>query len=200
MTNANTTTLESVNVLLATIGESPVNSITGSLPLDASLAKSTLTEVTREVQAGGWHFNSRYNYDLSLDTNSFIPLAENIMRVDLDNSKYSTSTYDVIKQGAFLYNKVKNTFIFTESLEANVVLYLDFTDLPENARRYITIRASRIFQDRTIGGNSLHKFTLVDEANAMAVLKQEESQTANHTIFNNYDTWNIIARGSKTFV
>ena len=199
MTNASTTELEAVNTMLATIGEAPVNSITGSLPLDASLAKNTLTEINREVQAGGWHFNSRYKYTLSLDTDSKIPLADNIMRVDLDVSKYSTGTYDVIKQGGFLFNKVENTFTFDKALDAKVILYLDFTDLPENARRYITIRASRIFQDRTIGGNSLHKFSSVDEANAMAVLKQEESQTANHTIFNNYDTYNIINRGHKSF-
>jgi hypothetical protein len=199
MTNANTTELEAVNTMLATIGEAPVNSITGSLPLDASLAKNTLNEINREVQSAGWHFNSRYKYILNLDTDSKIPLAENIMRVDLDNSKYSTGTYDVIKQGAFLFNKVENTFVFDKALEANVVLYLDFTDLPENARRYITIRSSRIFQDRTIGGASLHKFSSIDEANSLAILKQEEAQTADHTIFNNYDTYNIINRGNKTF-
>ena len=96
-----------------------------------------------------------------------------------------------------MYNKVENTFTFTEALDANVILYLDFTELPENARRYITLRASRIFQDRTIGGNTLHKFTAIDEANSLALLKQEETQTGNHSIFNNYDTWNIINRGSK---
>ena len=45
MTNANTTELEAVNSMLATIGEAPVNSITGTLPLDASLAKNTLNEI-----------------------------------------------------------------------------------------------------------------------------------------------------------
>ena len=197
MVNSNTTELEAVNSMLSTIGEAPVNSITGTLPLDASLAKNTLTEINREVQSAGWHFNSRYKYTLSLDINSKIPLAENIMRVDLDINKYSPSTYDVIKQGSFLYNKVENTFTFDQALDANVILYLDFTELPENARRYITLRASRIFQDRTIGGNTLHKFTAIDEANSLALLKQEETQTGNHSIFNNYDTWNIINRGSK---
>ena len=199
MANASTTNLEAVNTMLHTISEAPVNSLTGTLPLDASLAKNTLSEINREVQSAGWKFNSRYDYTLSLDTDSKIPLAANIMRVDLDINKYSPGTYDVIKQGDFLFNKVENTFIFDKALDANVVLYLNFTDLPENARRYITIRASRIFQDRTIGGSSLHKFSAVDEANALAILKQEEAQTANHTIFNNYDTYNIINRGNKTF-
>jgi hypothetical protein len=197
MTNANTTELEAVNSMLATIGEAPVNSITGTLPLDASLAKNTLTEINREVQSAGWHFNMRYDYTLSLDNNSKIPLAENIMRVDLNPDKYSVTEYDVIKQGSFLFNKKGNTFTFDKALDAVVTLYLDFTDLPENARRYITLRASRIFQDRTIGGNTLHRYTSVDEANALAILKQEETQTGNHSIFNNYDTYSIISRGNK---
>ena len=197
MALANTTKLEAVNTMLHTISEQPVNTLTGTLPLDASLAKSTLDEINREVQSAGWKFNRRYKYTLSLDTNNKIPLAENIMRVDLDINKYSPTTYDVIKQGAYLYNLVENTFVFDKALEANVILYLDFTDLPENARRYITIRSARIFQDRTIGGNNLHKFTATDEFNALAVLRQEEAQTADHSIFNNYDTWNIINRGNK---
>ena len=197
MTNANTTELEAVNSMLATIGEAPVNSITGTLPLDASLAKNTLTEINREVQSAGWHFNSRTKYTLSLDTDSKIPLADNIMRVDLDINQYTPTEFDVIKQGSFLFNKVGNTFTFDQALDANVILYLDFTDLPENARRYITLRASRIFQDRTIGGNTLHRYSSVDEANALALLKQEETQTGNHSIFNNFDTYNIINRGNK---
>ena len=197
MTNANTTELEAVNSMLATIGEAPVNSITGTLPLDASLAKNTLNEINREVQSAGWHFNSRTKYTLSLHTDSKIPLADNIMRVDLDINQYTPTEFDVIKQGSFLFNKVGNTFTFDQALDANVILYLDFTDLPENARRYITLRASRIFQDRTIGGNTLHRYASVDEANALALLKQEETQTGNHSIFNNYDTYNIINRGNK---
>ena len=197
MTNANTTELEAVNSMLATIGEAPVNSITGTLPLDASLAKNTLNEINREVQSAGWHFNMRYDYTLSLDTDNKIPLADNIMRVDLNPNKYSVTEFDIIKQGSFLFNKKGNTFTFDQALDAVVTLYLDFTDLPENARRYITLRASRIFQDRTIGGNTLHRYASVDEANALALLKQEETQTGNHNIFNNYDTYNIINRGNK---
>jgi hypothetical protein len=197
MPNTNTTELEAVNSMLATIGEAPVNSITGTLPLDASLAKNTLNEINREVQSAGWHFNMRYDYTLSLDTDNKIPLADNIMRVDLNPNKYSVTEFDIIKQGSFLFNKKGNTFTFDQALDAVVTLYLDFTDLPENARRYITLRASRIFQDRTIGGNTLHRYATVDEANALALLKQEETQTGNHNIFNNYDTYNIINRGNK---
>jgi hypothetical protein len=197
MALSGTTQLEAVNTLLHTIGEAPVNSLTGTLPIDATLANNTITEISREVQAAGWHFNSFYKYTLSLDTDSKIPLADNIMRVDLDVSQYPTSTYDVIKRGSFLFNKQGNTFVFDKALDAKVILFLPFTELPENARRYITIRGARVFQDRTLGANTLHRFGQIDEANALAVLKQEETDTSDTNIFNSYDTFNIISRGSK---
>lgn len=197
MALSGTTQLEAVNTLLHTIGESPVNSLTGTLPIDATLANNTINEISREVQSAGWHFNSFYDYTLSLDGDSKIPLADNIMRVDLDINKYPVSTYDVIKRGSFLFNKKGNTYVFDKALDAKVIVLLAFNELPENARRYITIRAARIFQDRTLGATVLHKFGQVDEMNALALLKQEETDTADTNIFNSYDTFNIISRGNK---
>mgnify|MGYP000485684154 CR=1 FL=1 len=92
MALSGTTQLEAVNTLLHTIGEAPVNTLTGTLPIDATLANNTITEISREVQAAGWHFNSFYKYVLSLDGDSKIPLADNIMRVDLDVNQYPLST------------------------------------------------------------------------------------------------------------
>ena len=196
-TYESTSELEAVNTILSATGEAPVNSLTGSLPIDATQALSLLKEISREVQSAGWHFCSFYNYTLSLDVDSKIPLATNIMRVDLDINKYSPATYNVIKRGGFLFNKKDNTYVFDKALDAKVVLYLPFDELPENARRYITIRAARIFQDRLLGANTLHGFGIVDEQNAMAILKQEEADTADHSIFNNLDSHNIINRNDN---
>ena len=52
-----TSKLEAVNSMLGHIGESPVNSIsdTNALPISAATAISVLDEVSRSVQAEGWH-------------------------------------------------------------------------------------------------------------------------------------------------
>lgn len=194
MALAGTTQLEAVNTMLSMIGEAPVNSLTGTLPLDATIANNTLTEINREVQAAGWHFNTEYKVTLSLDNNNKLPVASNIMRIDLDPTRYSRTQYDVVKRGNFLYEKNEHTFIFDKALEATVIYYLDFDELPENVKRYITIRSGRIFADRVIGENQLHGFTQTEELNALAVLKQEEADTANHNIFDSNDTGYIVAR------
>ena len=83
-----TTELEAVNTILSTIGEAPINSLTGTLPVDATTAKNVLSEINREVQSAGWHYNSHYKVDLSRDGDSKIPVGTDVLRVEL-NTKYS---------------------------------------------------------------------------------------------------------------
>jgi hypothetical protein len=63
-----TSKLEAVNVMLTSIGESPVNTITSSTTTDVSIAIQILDNVSREVQSVGWHFNSDTNYKLTKNT------------------------------------------------------------------------------------------------------------------------------------
>ena len=44
MAVAATTELEAINIMLAAIAEAPINSLTGTLPVDAVTARSTLAE------------------------------------------------------------------------------------------------------------------------------------------------------------
>ena len=70
MAVAATTELESINIMLAAIGEAPINSLTGTLPVDARLAQSTLTEVSKEVQSEGWSFNTEIDVTLTRDVSN----------------------------------------------------------------------------------------------------------------------------------
>ena len=57
-----TTELQAVNTMLSTIGEAPVNSITGTTTVDVSVAKNILDETSMSVQSQGWNFNTHTNY------------------------------------------------------------------------------------------------------------------------------------------
>ena len=178
-----TTELEAVNTILSTIGEAPLNTLTGSLPVDGTTAKNVLSEINREVQSAGWHFNSHYKVDLSRDADNKIPIGTDVLRVEL-NSKYSKTSYDVAQRDNFLYNLAKNEETFDQDFEDNTIVYLlDFSKIPEQAKRYITIRSARVFHDRTLGANTLHKFSSEDEARALSVLRQAEAHTGDYNIF-----------------
>ena len=113
-TTTRSTELESVNVILSTIGESPLNSLSGSLPVDGTVAKNVLSEISREVQSAGWHFNTHHKASLSKDTNNKIPLGTNVLRVELNPYKYSkTDSNAHIKNVAIASN------VICDSIDSN---------------------------------------------------------------------------------
>lgn len=181
-----TTELEAVNTILSTVGEAPLNTLTGSLPVDGTMARNVLNEINREVQSQGWHFNTHYKATLSRNASNEIPLASNVLRVELDPNKYSKSSHDIVQRNNFIYNLAKNTNIFDTDFEDVTIVYLlDFQDIPEQAKRYITIRSARVFHDRTLGATTLHKYSQEDEARSLIILKQAEASTGDYTIFDN---------------
>tara|TARA_R110002167_G_C12539821_1_gene639884 strand:+ start:259 stop:849 length:591 start_codon:yes stop_codon:yes gene_type:complete len=179
-----TTKLEAVNTMLGNIGESPVTQITvtSTLPISAVTAITVLDEVSREVQSEGWHFNTVLKQTLSPNGSNEIVLATDILHVDtLDNSK------DIVQRGSKLFNRADNTFTFTADIDVRSMSLLDFTDLPEQARRYITLKGSRVFQARTVGSQELEQQILRDELKARYNLEEMDGQGADRTIFDNYD-------------
>ena len=199
-TTARSTELEAVNVILSTIGESPLNSLSGSLPVDGTMAKNVLSEISREVQSAGWHFNTHYKYTLTRDTNNNIPVATNVVRVELDPNLESKSSYDLVQRDGKLYNLAKNTDIFDKDFtDVTQVYLLPFNEIPEQAKRYITIRSARVFHDRTLGANTLHKFSQEDEKQALSILRNAESRTGDFSIFDTPEQAYTISRNNRIY-
>lgn len=190
-----TTELEAVNVILNTIGESPISSLSGSLPVDATVAKNILSEINREVQSAGWHFNTGYNVTLNRDTNNKIPIATNVVRIELDPYIHNKANLNIVQRGSYLYNIATNTDVFSDDIKNTKIVYLlSFEDIPEQCKRYITIRAARIFHDRTLGANALHKFSQEDERQALSLLRQAEAETGKYSIFETPEQAYVISR------
>lgn len=199
-TQTRTSELEAVNTILSTIGESPLNTLSGSLPVDGTIAKNVLSEVSREVQSQGWHFNTHYKVTLSRDTDNKIPLATNIVRIEIDPRQYSKVSYDIVQRNNFLYNLAKNEDTFDTNFKNVTAVYLlPFDEIPEQAKRYITIRSARIFHDRTLGANTLHKFSQEDETKALSILKQAESLTGDYSIFDTPEQAYTIVRNNGVY-
>jgi hypothetical protein len=185
-----TTKLEAVNACLSNIGEAPVASLTG-LQVDAQVASSIIDEVSREVQAHGWHWNSEV-HTLKPDINSEIKLPANTLRVDSVQDDIAT---DVIQRGMKLYDRKENQYTFTKALKLALTVGLDFDDIPEAARRYITVRSIRLFQERVLGSDSLSKFNRADEQQAWALLQHEEAETGDYNVItDSYSTYSTVGR------
>lgn len=179
-----TTKLQAINTMLSAIGEPPINAITATR-VDSVVALSILEETAREVLSYGWHFNTEENIEMVPDTSDgSIYISDSIVRVDVSADNYN---YDIVIRGNRLYNRKTNTFVFLEPLKVIQVRLMDFDDMPEVAKRYITVRSARVFQDRMVGSEKIHGFTMQDEVQALARMNEHDVESADYTIFQSPD-------------
>ena len=184
------TVLEAVNVLLTTIGEAPVNTLTGNQVTDMTIANQVLTEVSREVQAQGWHFNTEDKVVLSRNEFNFIVIPADVARID-------TPDYNTVIRGDKLFNLDTRSYEFTTTVEASIVYYQDFLELPDVVKKYITTRAARIFSDRMLNSETIHRMVSRDEQKALIDLKDFEGDTADFNMMDSYSVSRVMNRGNK---
>ena len=181
MTVAATTELEAINIMLAAIGEAPVNSLTGQVPVDVRIAQSTLIEVNKRIQSEGWSFNTEIDVTLVRNqTTKQIELSTDILRIDANIHQHPT--IDPIQRGLKLYDRLNNRYEFDEDLICTVVYFRPFTELTEPARSYINIKAARVFVDRLVSDDGLRTYTQEDETRARAILMETDLANGDHNI------------------
>ena len=183
--------------MLSTIGEAPVNSITGTTTVDVSTAKNILNETSMSIQSQGWNFNTHINYkSLSLDSNNKVPLPANCVKADA-NAQYRNFNYTI--RSGNLYDMDKHTDVFTSAPSSvDLVLVQLFEDLPEYARQYIAIKAARRFAARFVGDAEITKLIGQDENEALMAFHQADSQESDVNILaGDSNTFSIINRTSR---
>ena len=187
-----TAKLEAINELLEAIGEAPVNAEADTGLVEADLAATRLDKVSRQVQKRGWHWNTLVDFELVPDTEDNINLPGSTMKVDTTGK---SACKDYVQRGLRLYDKENNTFTITDPVRVDIVLLLDFEELPESARDYITMRAARKFQERLFGSTELSQLDKDDEQKAWFDLLDAESDAADYNMLrDNMSVFRIINR------
>lgn len=190
---AGTTKLDAVNTMLSAIGEAPVSSLSSGL-IEAEIAETILNTVDREVQSMGWHFNTELNKSFAQDTSGQVILPADILKAD---ATLVANSPDLVQRGLKMYDRKNHTFNIGKNVGLDVVVQLEFADVPEVAKRYIVLRATRIFQDRVVGSATLHGFHEKDENRALMELREFDKAADDDNIFDNYDTFSIIDRQGR---
>jgi hypothetical protein len=191
-----TSKLSAVNTLLAIIGEAPINSLNPPLTGDASLAERTLDEVSREVQGAGWSWNTAIYDRIPLVANTGQSnLPSNTLAVRFNPVSYPAQRF--VLRGIRLFDRIKNTYDLrdsgltatgtTSNVVAEVIEELDWDSIPETGRRYITIRAGRMFANRAVTSASLESYTADDEKKALETLKRTEDLGQNYNFISGPD-------------
>ena len=191
-----TTKLQAVNTLLSIIGEAPLNQLTPPLTGDASLAERTLDEISTEVQGAGWSWNTMVYKQIPLDANGHSTLPSNTLAVRFNPLSYPSQRF--VLRGLKLFDRVENKYDLrgslgvaltgsTSDLIAEIVEELPWDSLPETGKRYITIRAGRVFANRAVTSQSIESYTSDDEENALQILKRTEDMSQNHNYISGPD-------------
>ena len=127
---AQTTQLDAVNTMLSAIGEAPVNSLSSGL-VEAEIAETVLNTVDREVQSMGWHFNTELKKTFAPSTANNILLGADILRAD---AHLEPNSPDLVQRGNKMYDRKNHTFTISANVSLDVVVQLNFDDLPEVCR------------------------------------------------------------------
>jgi len=182
------TELEAVNSLLSAIGEAAVSSLETATTVEVTQAKNLLSNVNRETQQKGWHFNTEWDVSLTRDSNNKIPIGSSILSIYIEQK---LTTIRGIQGVMYIYDLDNNTFTWTENItNAVTITLLDFQDTPQAVRQYVTTKAARIFQEEIIGQVSAEQINRTEEMETYADLLDDEAERAGYNV--GYGTIDMI--------
>lgn len=197
MTLLATTELEAVNIMLAAIQEAPVSTLAEDTLEDAQIALSMLRQVTKEVQTKSYHFNTDYDYPLTVDANNKIPIPNTAAFVDPEPSE----DRDLVNRGGFFWDRENKTFTFAPgtTVKCRIVWMLDYEDLPMAFRTYVAMEAANRFGKYQMGDEATSKFTEEDLARALSVATADDLRRADLNMLRDSRSASNILRRRRTW-
>jgi hypothetical protein len=188
------TELEVVNKMLRAVDLAPVNSITGTLDLEAGAAVARFSEINRLVQTMGWDFNTREEVKYLRNVSNEVTLGTNVLSFKpVGNTRFK----DYTMRGGKVYDRgqVNNVTTGTTLLEnpiLTIVELLEFTDLPQAARDYIAERAVREHERFDSADDTKTEIAGENELKAWATLINDHSVMHDETLEDNPDVGSSI--------
>lgn len=182
-----TTEAEAVSLMLSLIGESPIATLgAAATNADVNNALMLLRAETRAVCGMAWTFNRDENVKLDpsgVDSKIVVPAG--VIKVE----RYVSCTTPTMRDIRFtvrgesgvlkLWDRDKNTFVWSKSLYVILTYLRAWEDIPEAVRLLIWTRAGRRFLARFDGAEKKYQITLKDEAEALAGCVEYELDDAN---------------------
>jgi hypothetical protein len=185
------TELDAVNQLLASVDISPVSSLGGSTDLEVQGAITRLSNINRSVQGMGWDFNTRLEILYVRNVSNEITIPTNVLRI----SPSGRSIWkDLVLRGGKVWDRDKDVdgTVLTEDVYLDVVELLNFEDLPQSCRDYITARAVREHERFESSDDTKTEVAQQAEITAWATLINDHSVNGQETIEDNVNVFSSI--------
>jgi hypothetical protein len=183
--------LDAVNKILAVAGDSPVQTL-GDNYIQSNLARQVLTRASRKVQSNGWWFNEEEGVILVPAISGFITLGTNVISAVANDDAGS-----VIQRGNRLYDRRDRTYTFTQNLSVDIILALEWDELPQVAREYISDVACTQYNNDFFGAQEIRSTLQKNEDTSYLILKQEDLESRDVSMFSNTRAYNIAFRNRR---
>ena len=178
------TELEAINSILRRGQLFEVSNLTSDLANSpaATQAVETLNDVSRVLQGQGWSFNTRTDEEVAPVGNE-ISLASNVLNASL-NGSYEIR--DTVRDGKLYDLKSNSSTAFTSpQYSVTYVEFLDWTDLPDYARNYILVKATRKFLMEFARDSEMYQYLEPDEMQAHSYFTAQETQGGDLNLLTN---------------
>lgn len=160
--------LDVINAMLASMGQAPINSLTEENSFrDTGLKRLDLCQ--RRILSRGFWFNEETR-TLTPDAYGIITVPNDML--ELRNPRGASVLYN--KRGDKVYNRSQGTYLFDGPIKVNLLVNLDFDDLPILAAEYI-------------GAVAVHEFQTDFDADPQKMRELEKRKTAAWAAFNAED-------------
>lgn len=184
---------DAINICLQVIGEQVLEgsqALTGIY--EAEIADSIIEATKDEILSEGWSFNTDTNWTMVPDTSGYIAVSPSVLRIDP-----SDVTVKVVRKDGKLYDKENRTYVFSASVDCDIVWSLDFDDIPLAMQQYIVLRSARILYQRLVGDANMLEVLIRDEKDARLRVDTHEDEVNDYNIFDNSDVMRMITRTSN---
>lgn len=172
------TELAAVNTIIYLIGESPVNSLTGTTNVDVINARTLLQQESRKLQDKGWTFNIDENGVLTPDAFSGqITWKPTWLRVISDGGT------PYVNRGGKVYDRVTKSNTFSGSLSVTLIEEVPFDELPYCFQTLATVRAARRFNANSFGAPEIDAEAARLEGEALVACNEYELDYGDFNLF-----------------
>lgn len=150
------TEIDAVNYILSAIGSSPVTTLEGDMDIDVVNARRLIEKVSRDIQRRGWDFNTATRILSPEQGTKHIPWARSSI------SLHAADGSTLVKRGQRLYDMTRGSDEFDNPVTVTLIEGVDYDDLPDAFKTYVTAKAAVDFHARYFGDAAISEDLQMD--------------------------------------
>jgi hypothetical protein len=181
-TYAVSTELDAVNQILSSVGQAPVTTLDLQNP-EVSIVLNSLRDVSRQVLAEGWIFNTERGYELTPDSvTKEIMFPTNALSIDTSTYDYQ-DTYSPVRRNGKLYDLYQHSYQWDTAIKCDIVWLFAFEDIPPAVQGYVIARASRLVATKLVGDKEINALLKEQELMTRAAALEYDCNQGDYSIF-----------------